>query len=585
MQNADDSLISIDFLGALRRRKLWGIAVLALGIPATLAVALILPPQYQSSATILIEEPDVPTDLVKSTVSTFASQRLQVIQQRVMTNENLSAIIDRFGLYQTALQTKPRSEVIDNMRNNIDLEVVSANLTGQAPTKQQQQQSQASIAFTVSFTSGDPQSAQLVTNRLMDLYLAENARNRQEKAAGTTEFLTAESTKLFNDVQDFNNQLSAFRSKYAGSLPEQMGVNMQLMNQMQSQLLQSRGDMQAMLDKKSFLESQLAQLSPYQSVNAEGKAATPQAQLMSLELQYVDLSSKYGPKHPDVVKVQKQIATLKQSLGSGGGTTPAQTQLNVLQSQLADALQKYGENHPSVVKLRAQIADLQTELAKAPAETTLTAPKGPPDNPIYIQFTSELADVNAKLRGLTADTSALQARLTDLQQKVLQTSAIESEYNSLVGQYNAAVQRYQSFKDKEADARVAENMEQQNKSETFSVIEPPDLPVVPIKPNRKLVIAAGIVVFFGLAVGLMLAIELLDPRIYTAAGLEHIFGEAPLVMMPYITNRAEIRRRRLRYAGATLATVLVVGGGLYYFNQSVMPLDVAYAAFVNRINP
>ena len=42
-----------------------------------------------STATILIEEPDVPADLVKSTVSTFANDRLQVIQQRVMTSQPL----------------------------------------------------------------------------------------------------------------------------------------------------------------------------------------------------------------------------------------------------------------------------------------------------------------------------------------------------------------------------------------------------------------------------------------------------------------------------------------------------------------
>ena len=585
MDAADDSFISIDFLGTLKRRKWWGIAVLVALIPAAIAIALLLPPQYQSSATILIEEPDVPGDLVKSTVSNFAAQRLQVIQQRVMTNENLSAIIDRFDLYRTTLQTTPRSEILDGMRGNIDLEVVSANLTGQTNSRQQQAQNQANIAFAVSFTSGDPRVAQLVTGRLMDLYLGENARTRQEKAAGTTQFLTTESQKLFGDVQNLNSQLSAFKAKYAGALPEQMSVNMQLLNQIQTQLMQRHGDIQALQDKKTFLQSQLAQLSPYQSVNAQGRAATPQAQLMSLELQYVDLSAKYGPKHPDVVRVEKQIAALKAQLGTTDQPNAAQAELTQLQSQLEFALQRYGEQHPEVQKLRRQIADLQAEIAKAPAQTVLSTPMGPPDNPLYIQFTSQLADVNAKLRGLEADNAALQTRLEDLQKKVLLTPSIEGEYNSLIEQYNAAVKRYQSFKDKEADAQVAENMEQQNKGETFSVIEPPDLPVIPIKPNRKLLIAAGMLVSFVLAAGLMLAIEMLDPRIYSATTLEGAFGEIPLVMMPYITNRTEIRNHRLRMAGATMTVALLLGGGLFYFSQNVMPLDVAYAAFVNRVNP
>jgi uncharacterized protein involved in exopolysaccharide biosynthesis len=584
MDQANDTFISIDFLGAMRRRKWWGLLVLVVCIPLTVAVALILPPQFESSATILIEEPDVPNDLVKSTVSTFAAERLQVIQQRVMTNEHLNAIIDRFGLYQTALQTKPRSEVVDGMRNSIDLEIVSANLTDE-PQRKTQQQSQASIAFTLSFTHPDPQTSQQVTNRLMDLYLAENAQNRQEKAAGTTQFLSVEADKLYNEAQELNNKLSALKSKYAGSLPEQLPVNMQLLNQTQSQLMQNRSDIQALNDKKSFLQSQLVQLSPYQSVGPDGRAATPQAQLMQLELQYVDLSARYGPKHPDVAKLQKQIAGLKSQLGTNGGTTSTQNQLSTLQSQLSAALQRYGEKHPEVQKLRASIAQLTAEAQKEASESVLSAPQGPPDNPVYIQFQSQMADVRSQLGGLEAQTAQLQARLEDLQQKVLQTPAIESEYDSLTEQYTAAIQRYQTLKDKAADAKVAESMEQQNKGETFSVIEPPDLPVIPIKPNRKLLLAAGAFVSFMMAVGLMLAIEMLDSRIYSGNVLESAFGEGPLVALPYIVNPRETRNRRLRIAVGAAAVVAVASGGLFYVNANMMPLDVAYASFINRINP
>ena len=584
MDQANDTFISIDFLGAMRRRKWWGLLVLVVCIPLTVAVALILPPQFESSATILIEEPDVPNDLVKSTVSTFAAERLQVIQQRVMTNEHLNAIIDRFGLYQTALQTKPRSEVVDGMRNSIDLEIVSANLTDE-PQRKTQQQSQASIAFTLSFTHPDPQTSQQVTNRLMDLYLAENAQNRQEKAAGTTQFLSVEADKLYNEAQELNNKLSALKSKYAGSLPEQLPVNMQLLNQTQSQLMQNRSDIQALNDKKSFLQSQLVQLSPYQSVGPDGRAATPQAQLMQLELQYVDLSARYGPKHPDVAKLQKQIAGLKSQLGTNGGTTSTQNQLSTLQSQLSAALQRYGEKHPEVQKLRASIAQLTAEAQKEASESVLSAPQGPPDNPVYIQFQSQMADVRSQLGGLEAQTAQLQARLEDLQQKVLQTPAIESEYDSLTEQYTAAIQRYQTLKDKAADAKVAESMEQQNKGETFSVIEPPDLPVIPIKPNRKLLLAAGAFVSFMMAVGLMLAIEMLDSRIYSGNVLESAFGEGPLVALPYIVNPRETRNRRLRIAVGAAAVVAVASGGLLYVNANMMPLDVAYASFINRINP
>jgi len=63
---------AIDIFGALRRRKWMGVLVVFLGFGLSVAAALLWPPTYRSIATILIEEPDVPDDLVKSTVSVFA---------------------------------------------------------------------------------------------------------------------------------------------------------------------------------------------------------------------------------------------------------------------------------------------------------------------------------------------------------------------------------------------------------------------------------------------------------------------------------------------------------------------------------
>jgi uncharacterized protein involved in exopolysaccharide biosynthesis len=581
--DAEDEFGAIDLFGAFRRRKWIGVAIVFVGICLTVAAALVWPPVYQSIATILIEEPDVPDDLVKSTVSTFADQRLQVIQQRVMTTQNLNAIIDRFGLYPDQVAKRPRSEIVDRMRDKIDLEVVSANLTGQAKTTQNQ--NQATIAFTLSYEYGDPRLAQQVANRLTDLYLAENAQSRQEKAAGTTEFLADQSKRLYADVTGIEQKLTDFKSKYAGALPEQLDVNMQILDQVQNQLMLNRRDEQSLSEKRAFLQSQLAQLSPYQPMTSQGQPATPQAQLMALELQYIDLSAKYGAKHPDVVHLQKQIDSLRGQLGTSADPVSSQARLSQLQQQLADALQKYGEKHPEVQKLRAQLSELKADLAKSPQQAMISAPKGPPDNPIYIQIQSELGDADAQMQGVNSQTATLQAKAAELQQRVLQTPGIESEYTSLQQQYDASVKRYQDFKDKESDAQVAQTMEQQSKGETFSVIEAPQLPDLPVKPNRKLLLLVGTVLSCLLAGGAMVALEMLDPRVYEPRRLQLVFGEVPLATVPYISTRRERVNHRLRIGGATLGVLGIIAIVLVIVHTTVMPLDVLVAAFLNRINP
>jgi uncharacterized protein involved in exopolysaccharide biosynthesis len=554
----DDRLINIDVLGALKRRKWIGLVIGVIGATLTYAIVTAWPNTYTATATILIEEPNVPSDLVKSTVSTYAQERLQIIQQRVMTSQNLYDIIKQYNLYPDQQPTMPRSALISTMRANVVLAVVSANLSGQQQQRSGQQP-QASIAFTLSFSDEDQNLAQQVAGRLSDLFLAENNRTRQQKAAGTTQFLGEQAKKLYADVQDLEKKLLDLRSRYNGSLPEQFSMNTQLLNQAQAQLMQNRADLQILSDKKSYLQSQLGTISPYTPMMANGRPATPQAQLMDLELQYSDLSTRYGSKHPDVVRLQRQIQVLKSQIGGVDTRSVDQAKYSTLQAQLSDALQRYGEKHPEVVRLRRQLEDLQAQMKAAPAPN-FSAPQGPPDNPMYIQIQSQLADADAQVRGLNERIAAVESNIEDLQKRILQTPAVEAEYTSLDNQHKVALERYQNFKDKEADAEVAENMEEQSQGETFSVIDPAQRPDIPASPNKRLLMVAGFFLSAILAAAAMIGIDMLDPRIYEPKSLMVAFGEMPLATVPYIRTADEVRGRRLRLIGVTSVAVLVMAG-------------------------
>ena len=99
------AIIKEDFrerLTALSRHQKRIAFVTGLAAAATVALAVLLPPTYQSTATILIEQQEIPQELVRSTITSFADQRVQVISQRVMTSQNLLQIIDRYNLYPDA---------------------------------------------------------------------------------------------------------------------------------------------------------------------------------------------------------------------------------------------------------------------------------------------------------------------------------------------------------------------------------------------------------------------------------------------------------------------------------------------------
>src|ERR1700679_1896513 len=128
-----------------RRRGTFYVAASAAGIVAILLAAL-LPATYQAAATILIEQQEIPQELVRSAITSFADQRVQVISQRVMTTQNLLSLIDRYNLYPDTRLTKPREVLMQRMRDDIAMKMISADVIDPRsghPT-------QATIAFTVS---------------------------------------------------------------------------------------------------------------------------------------------------------------------------------------------------------------------------------------------------------------------------------------------------------------------------------------------------------------------------------------------------------------------------------------------------
>jgi len=133
-----------DYIDILKRRKWSLILSTLLVIIAAGALALLLPPIYKSTSTILIEEQEIPQNYIMSTVTSYAEQRLQVINQRIMSTSHLIKIIDRFNLYPELRKDWTTEEIINKMRDDIQLDFINAKVmdprTGRPST--------ATIAFT-----------------------------------------------------------------------------------------------------------------------------------------------------------------------------------------------------------------------------------------------------------------------------------------------------------------------------------------------------------------------------------------------------------------------------------------------------
>jgi polysaccharide biosynthesis transport protein len=568
--------LELDVLALVKRRKKLALVVILVVASVAAAVAVFWPPVYRSQATILIEEPDVPSELVKSTVSTFANERLQVIHQRVMTTQNLIRVINKFNLYAEARKRKPITVVVEEMRESITFEVVSADLSkpknGAAPG--------AAIAFTIAFDNASPRISQQIANELVTLFLSENLSTRKEQAAGTTVFLSAEAQKLAARIRELENRLAAFKTQHAGAMPEQLAANSQIIDRAQSEVMNVRQQLQSADQRRLLLQGQLAQLSPYDTRSAGTQGPlSPAERLKQLQTLYLSLTSRYDLGHPDVIKAKREIDALEKVVTVGVKGGDLNRQLDRLRTDLEVARRRYGEQHPEIRKLEREIVTVQAAVASRPPTTEA---KTSPDNPAYIQVRAQINAVESDIAALKAYDAELVAKINDLEKRILQTPEIERIYVDLRREYEEAQRKYKEIRDKQADAQLAESLEAESKSERFSVIEPPALPERPIKPNRPIILLAGFAFAVAAGAGSGALVDLLDGRVHGSRALAGMMGQAPLAVVPRISNRRERRKVWRKRMISTLAIVAAVAAVISYVHLQVAPLDVVMTVLANR---
>ena len=115
--------------GEMLKRRMPLALIIGLGLLLiTVALTLGLPSVFKSRAVVLIEAQEIPQDLVRSLVTSFADQRIQVISQRVLTNSNLTSIITKYDLYADQRKHDPIERVLDQMRKDISVAPISADV-------------------------------------------------------------------------------------------------------------------------------------------------------------------------------------------------------------------------------------------------------------------------------------------------------------------------------------------------------------------------------------------------------------------------------------------------------------------------
>jgi polysaccharide biosynthesis transport protein len=563
-----------DHLGMLRRRRGLIAVVFAVLFGVAAVIAVVLPPVYRSTATILIKEQEIPQEFVRSTVTSFADERIQVISQQVMTRATLLDLVDRYGLYGKARQRETSEEILDRMRRDIKLTPISAEVTDRrtgSPVK-------STIAFSLSYDSVSAAAAQKIANELTTLYLNENVKNRQQKAAETTSFLDEELARVSEHISEVEQKLSVFKARNQGRLPELNLANQVGSERANSDIQRLEREIVFLNERIMSLQTQLADTKPNQPLSgAGGTLLDPDDRLKSLQLQLTTLIGTFSEDHPDVKRLRREIAVLQAETGQDGDATDRVARRLELEAQLSQLRQKYADEHPDVAKAKRALAALD-------ALPVVDAKRGrKPDNPVYINLKSQIESTIAQVQSLRSERDEMRAKLALFDMRVSQTPEVEREYLELVRDMESSRSRFRELRDKQMQAQVAEQLERGRKAERFTLIEPPIFPEKPYRPNRMLIVMLGLVLAVVGGVGVALLREAIDQTVHSPRDVMRVLQAPVLAVLPVIASPLLVRQRsrvRKLLALGVLAAIGLAVAGLHYF---YMPIDVAWYSILRRL--
>src|SRR6266481_5488363 len=394
------------------RRYWWILPITVVGCGTiALSLAMVLPKRYTSQTLILVQQPSVPSDIVKPVVTEDLNHRLASMQGQILSRTRLEPIIDKFGLYPEVHGKVHIEDLVERLRASIGVTPL-ASMPGT--------QNQSLPGFYVSVTFNNPQLGQQICTEITSMFMEQNAHALEQQAARTTSFLSQQldeaKTKL--DAQDA--KLAQFKRQYLGSLPEEEQTNLNILTGMNTQLEANTQALSRAQQDKAFNESLLGQ----------------------------------------------QEANWKTSQ-TGQNPETAEQQLGTLQDQLTSLQARYTSEHPDVIKLKSQIEELKKRMAEAPKKNPFA--NGPTqaaaiEPPQIQQLRAKLRQDDINIADLTKRQGQIQDEIRQLQSRVQASPMIEQQLKELTRNYQTAQDFYNDLLKKRQNAGVAGDLESQQES-------------------------------------------------------------------------------------------------------------------------
>ena len=516
-----------DYVRILWRRR-WLIAVPAVVIAsATAVVSVFLPNWYRASTSILIIPQRVPENFVRPTVTAELSERLNMIQQQILSRTRLERIIQEFNLYERERSRMIMEDVIEQMRRDINVNL-----------RQPRSRREEVNNFSVSFDANDARTAMRVTERLASLFVQENVEDRALLADQTDQFLKGQLEEARRRLAEQEKKVQEFRTHNRGRLPEEVQSNLQLLQGAQARLQNLGESSNRDRDRLFALDKTLSEMPPA-TTTVSTPASVPRGQG----------NDRNAPM------------------------TTAQ-QLDQARAELRSMQLRLTANHPDIGRAKRFIAELEKKADEEALQQPLSAVTPAPTSNVMVdraqvaraeQMRTEMAEIRQRLESNKREAAQLQDTINDLSGRVQAGPALQSQLTELTRDYQTIQDSYTGLLKKSEDSKMALNLERRQIGEQFKIIDGARLPEKPISPDRFRINMFGILGGLGLGLALVAFLEYRDTSFKSDDDVMMTLSLPVLAVIPVMTNAGErrlARRRKLLLAASASVTCMLLAAAV-----------------------
>ena len=476
--------------------------VCALGWAGVFAI----PNQYESSARMYVDAEAVLTPLLRGiAVDTSNAGQVDMLQRTLLSRPNLDKLISKTDLELELTSPADREQLIDRLTGDIRILPQTRNL------------------FTITYRNKSPRLAYDVVRTMLATFVESKTGTSRSEMESANKFITEQIASYERQLRDAERRRADFRARYAELLPGDGGLSR--LDQQNQVIRQLQGQLQDALARRETLN--------------QGLSTTPQ---------------------------QLVTETDAASPGMGHAGNP---RLRAAEQELAELRLKYTDTHPDVVAQRKLVASIRA--GKAGADPN--APAGPAaatpgrsrtaSNPVYEQLKVRVVENDATVASLQrqiADALKERDRLQDIARGA---PGLQAEFMNMNRDYDVLQRNYQELTGRRESMRISTAADAEGDKVKIQVIDPPQIPQVPVAPKRVLLVTGVLVAALAAGLGLAFLLVQMDQSFHSLEDLR-LLGFPVVGGVSMLAASIPFSRRLFTVASFALALAVpaVVYGGL-----------------------